>query len=178
MESPYCPACQAAVPSDAAACPRCGAALATSEAAQPAKKRFPTWAWVVLGVGCGCPSAIVVLGLLATLIIPNLLPKFDQDGVSARTARMDITSIVNALNEYAIRNMGRYPDSLEVLVIPDENGYRFLTSKRVPRDPWKQEYHYEPPTPDSSDPDPHVWSNGTDGVPGGGDDIDSRTMNR
>jgi general secretion pathway protein G len=118
---------------------------------------------------------IVIIGLLATLVIPNVMEKFRTAGVEK--AKTDIASLVNALNEYAIRNAGKYPESLEALVTPDQSGYRYLQATRVPRDPWKQEYLYEPPQPGSGMPDPRVWSNGKDGQPGGDDDIDSRTMN-
>ncbi|MBK7876574.1 MAG: type II secretion system major pseudopilin GspG [Planctomycetes bacterium] len=117
---------------------------------------------------------IVIIGLLATLVIPNVMDKFRAAGVEK--AKTDITSLINALNEYAIRNAGKYPESLEVLVTPDQNGYRYLQAQKVPKDPWKQEYSYEPPT-GSGNQDPHVWSYGKDGQPGGEDDIDSRTMN-
>ncbi|MBK7875098.1 MAG: type II secretion system protein GspG [Planctomycetes bacterium] len=96
---------------------------------------------------------------------------------SAPKARADIASIVCALNEFAIDHDGRYPDSLVLLVTPDADGKRYLTCKAVPRDPWKNEYHYEPPSAGSSELLPHVWSYGKDGGPDGDDDIDSRTMN-
>lgn len=118
---------------------------------------------------------IVIIGLLATLVIPNVMDKFRA--ASVEKAKTDITSLINALNEYALRNAGKYPDSLEALVTPDQAGYRFLQATKVPKDPWKQEYQYEPPQPGSGSPDPHVWSNGKDGTPGGDDDIDNRTMN-
>lgn len=118
---------------------------------------------------------IVIIGLLATLVVPNVMEKFRTAGVEK--AKTDITALVNALNEYAIRNAGKYPDSLEALVTPDQGGYRYLQAQKVPKDPWKQEYQYEPPQPGSGNPDPRVWSNGKDGAPGGEDDIDSRTMN-
>lgn len=118
---------------------------------------------------------IVIIGLLATLVIPNVMEKFRTAGVAK--AKTDIAAIVNALNEYALRNAAKYPDSLEALVTPDQQGFRFLQAQKVPKDPWKQEYNYEAPQPGSGNPDPHVWSNGPDGTPGGDDDIDSRTMN-
>jgi general secretion pathway protein G len=117
---------------------------------------------------------IVIIGLLATLVVPNVLQKFFT--AAQEKAKADITAIVSALNEYAIRNNGKYPESLEALVTPDPNGYRYLQAQKVPKDPWKQEYLYEPPTPGSGQPDPRVYSYGKDGQPGGDDDIDSRIM--
>lgn len=114
---------------------------------------------------------IVIIGLLATLVVPNVLEKFQFSSVSK--AKADIAQITSALNEYAIRNQGKFPDSLESLVTPDQNGQRFLNATKVPRDPWKQEYHYEPPTPGSGESNPHVWSDGPDGQPGSADDVDN-----
>jgi general secretion pathway protein G len=112
---------------------------------------------------------IVIIGLLATLVVPNVLSKFAF--ASKEKAKVDITAIVSALKEYAIRNGGKYPDSLEVLVTPDVNGNAYLDAKSVPKDPWGHEYLYEPPGP--GQPNPIVRSYGKDGQPGGdGDDAD------
>lgn len=112
---------------------------------------------------------IVIIGLLVTLVLPNVIQKMAvaQKGV----ARADITSLDQALSEYAIRNGNRYPDTLDVLVMPDENGYRYLNKSKLPLDPWKGEYVYESPRP--GEPRPRVISYGKDGAPGGeGDNAD------
>lgn len=163
-----CSNCRATVPEGSTACPSCGEAFV-------AKKRVPVWVWIVVGVGCGCPLAIVAIGIVATLVVPNVLDRYRTS--SRAKATVDITGILNALNEYAIRNGGEYPESLDMLVVPDSSGYTYLNTTRVPRDPWKHEYRYEPPLLGAEDREPHVWSNGRDGMPGGDDDIDSRTMN-
>lgn len=163
-----CSNCQASLPEGATTCPSCGHAVVV-------KKKVPLWLWIVLGFGCGCPIAIVLIGLLATLIVPNVLERYAS--TSRDKARSGISSLVNALNEYAIRNRGEYPESLEALVTPDANGYTYLNAKQVPLDPWKHPYQYEAPVPDSGEHEPRVWSNGRDGLCGGQDDIDSRTMN-
>ena len=112
---------------------------------------------------------IVIIGLLATLVVPNVLQKFSF--ASRKKAEVDITSIASALTEFAIANGGKFPDSLEVLVTPDVNGHTFLEGNHVPKDPWGHEYMYEPPGP--GQPQPIVKSYGKDGQPGGeGDDAD------
>jgi general secretion pathway protein G len=91
-------------------------------------------------------------------------------------ATADITQIRSALSEYAMNNAGKYPDSLESLVTPDMNGYRYLNQKTIPVDPWGHEYLYDPPTPGK--PTPRVYSLGADGKPGGtgeAADIDSES---
>lgn len=112
---------------------------------------------------------IVIIGLLATLVVPNVLQKLSQ--AFAGTVKANIVTIESALKEYAINNAGKYPDSLEVLVTPDVNGHTYLEGKKIPRDPWKNEFLYEPPGP--GQPEPRVYTLGKDGQPGGeGDDAD------
>ncbi len=112
---------------------------------------------------------IVIIGLLATLVVPNVVKKFFvAQGVKAKS---DIIAIAEAVNDYAIQNNGRYPESLEALVTPDANGHTYLDQETVPVDPWKNPYVYEPPGP--GQPKPRVISYGKDGIPGGeGDDAD------
>ena len=86
--------------------------------------------------------------------------------------RSDIVAIHTAVEEYAINNDGRYPNDLRVLVTSDEHGNAYLEGKAVPKDPWRREYRYEPPTEDR--PKPRVFCLGKDGLPGGeGDDADT-----
>lgn len=113
---------------------------------------------------------IVILGLLATVVVPKVMEKlaFSQVG----KAKLDITSIGNAVTEYAVMNGGRYPDSLEDLITPDVNGNKFLEYKEVPKDPWGHPYSYEK-LPSGEGPDFFVWCYGKDGSQGGeGDDRD------
>jgi general secretion pathway protein G len=112
---------------------------------------------------------IVILGLLATLVVPNVLQRLAT--AFKGKVRSDIVSIESALEEYAINNSGKYPDSLEALVTPDVNGHTYLKQTALPRDPWKNEYQYEPPSP--GQPLPRVFSLGKDMQPGGeGEDAD------
>lgn len=112
---------------------------------------------------------IVIIGLLATLVVPNVLRRFFQ--AAATKAQADITSIASALDEFAMNNGMKYPDSLEILVTPDENGHRYLSTSKLPKDPWGHEYQYDPPQ--SGQPKPRVYSFGRDGQPGGeGEDRD------
>ncbi len=106
---------------------------------------------------------IVIIGLLATLVVPSVVKKFFTAQRVKATA--DITSIADAVDSYAIENNGRYPESLEALVTPDENGHTFLNQETVPIDPWGNPYNYEPPGP--GQPKPRVLSYGKDGIPGG-----------
>jgi general secretion pathway protein G len=112
---------------------------------------------------------IVIIGLLATLVVPKVVDALRR--AFGGTAKSNIMAITAALDDYAINNAGSYPDSLEALVTPDENGYTYLKQKRVPLDPWGTEYQYAPPT--ASERDPRVFTLGKDGSIGGeGEDKD------
>lgn len=106
---------------------------------------------------------IVILGLLATLVVPKVFDALKR--AFGGKVKSDIMAISSALDDYAINNGGKYPESLEDLVTPDENGYTYLKQKSVPQDPWSMEYQYEPPVPGA--PDPRVFTLGADGTPGG-----------
>lgn len=112
---------------------------------------------------------IVIIGLLATVVVPNVIGRLFQGQIGK--AKADITQIESALQQYAVENNGRYPDTLEVLITPDKNGNTFLDRDTIPKDPWGNEYGYEPPGP--GQPKPLVFSYGADGTPGGeGKDLD------
>ena len=112
---------------------------------------------------------IVILGLLATLVVPKVFDSLKR--AFGGKVKSDIMAISSALDDYAINNGGRYPDSLEELVTPDENGYSYLKQKSVPLDPWQMPYQYEPPV--AGQPDARVYTLGADGAVGGeGDNAD------
>lgn len=112
---------------------------------------------------------IVILGLLATIVVPNVFSYLSKATVT--TAKADINNLVQAIDSYAINNMGKPPESLEVLITPDEHGNTYLRGYTdIPLDPWKNPYFYEPP---SGNQGYRVGSYGKDGQPGGeGDDAD------
>lgn len=92
--------------------------------------------------------------------------EIDEDGGDT-TARASIVQAELALIEasmqlYSINNGGRYPESLDVLVVKDENGESYLDE--IPADPWGHDYVYEAP-----DANGHwrLLCLGSDGQPGG-----------
>ncbi len=113
---------------------------------------------------------IVIIGLLATMVVPNVLDRLmkAQGGV----VKGELSAIKSALDQFAIENGGRYPDSLEALVTADENGHRFLDRETIPKDPWGMEYQYESPAY-TGETKPAIYSLGKDNAPGGeGDNAD------
>ncbi len=113
-------------------------------------------------------EAAAILGLLAFLLAPR---KVRYINTFTSKAKADIRAIHRSLEDYAVAHGGCYPENLEVLVIPDDEGKRFLQQRSLPRDPWSREYRYEPPTADRAIP--RIYTLGGDGEPGGeGQDAD------
>jgi len=115
---------------------------------------------------------IVIIGLLAVMVVPNVMQKLFR-GQMAR-AKADITTIAGAIDEFTIANAGKYPETLEVLVQEDETGHAYLRQERVPLDPWKNEYQYEPPSPGQKKY--RLYSLGSDGEVGGEGDARDITL--
>jgi general secretion pathway protein G len=109
---------------------------------------------------------IVILGLLATIVVPNVLGYLGK--ANTTVVKNDISQISNAIQSYMINNGGKAPDSLDVLEQKDQSGHSYLV--KIPLDPWKNPYVYEPPQGNDSY---RVLTYGKDGAPGGeGDDAD------
>ncbi|NBD19391.1 type II secretion system major pseudopilin GspG [Aquabacterium fontiphilum] len=117
---------------------------------------------------------LVIIGLLAALIVPNVLDRADDARVTA--ARTDIANIMQALKLYRLDNQ-RYPTAeqgLQALVTrpatpPVPPNWKSYLEK-LPRDPWGNAYQYA--NPGVKGP-VDVFSFGADGQPGGeGKDAD------
>jgi general secretion pathway protein G len=114
---------------------------------------------------------VVILGILAALIAPNVISRID-DAQTAKV-RQDIRAIESALKLYRLDNF-RYPTSdqgLEALVTPPADGRKaepYLD--RMPKDPWDRPYQYASP---GKQGDFDVFTLGRDGQEGGdGPDAD------
>jgi general secretion pathway protein G len=78
---------------------------------------------------------LVIIGLLATIVIINVMPAADRAAVTK--ARADIATLEQALNMYRLDNQ-RFPtteEGLQVLVAG-----RYIP--RLPEDPWHHPYRY------------------------------------
>ena len=117
---------------------------------------------------------LVIIGVLAALIVPNVLDRADDARTTA--ARTDVSNLMQALKLYKLDNL-RYPSA--------EQGLRALVAKpstapqppnwkpnleKLPNDPWGRPYQYlNPGIKGPID----VLSLGADGQPGGeGNDAD------
>jgi general secretion pathway protein G len=117
---------------------------------------------------------LVIIGVLAALIAPNVLDRAAEAKVTA--ARTDVSNLVQALKLYKLDN-GRYPSAeqgLEALVRKPTSGTVPANWKpyldKLPKDPWSQPYQYANP---GLNGEIDVFSFGADGKAGGeGNDAD------
>jgi general secretion pathway protein G len=112
---------------------------------------------------------IVIIGLLATVVMINVLPS--QDRAMMTKARADIATLGQAMEMYRLDNT-RYPPSLEALAQPRAGGGGAYV-RNLPDDPWGRPYQMATPGQNGSPFD--IVSLGADGTPGGeGENADIR----
>jgi len=111
---------------------------------------------------------LVIIGVLAALIVPNMLDRADDARVTA--ARTDVNNLMQALKLYKLDNL-RYPSGeqgLQALVAKPTVGvippnWRPYLDK-LPSDPWGHPYQFANP---GLKGEIDVYSFGADGVVGG-----------
>ena len=107
---------------------------------------------------------IVIIGLLATIVVINVMPA--QDTARVRKAEADVATLEQGVEMYRLNRMN-YPagaDGLQALV---SEGF----IKRLPKDPWGNPYRYSAPGRNGQPFD--IYSTGADGREGGeGDNAD------
>ena len=124
---------------------------------------------------------VVILGILATLVVPRIISRPDEARVIA--AKQDIASVMQALKLYRLDNQ-RYPTTeqgLQALVARPAAAPVPLNWKaggyleRLPKDPWGNLYQYLNPGVHG---EIDIFSFGADGAPGGeGNDADIGSWN-
>ena len=119
---------------------------------------------------------VIILGILVAAVVPRLVGRSEQ--ARRETAKSDIRgSLALTLDLYELDN-GVYPNTaqgLDALVhkpstppAPTNWNGPYL-KKKLPLDPWGHPYVFVSPGTHNNDYD--LYSYGTDGVEGGGDDI-------
>jgi general secretion pathway protein G len=115
---------------------------------------------------------IVILGVLATLVVPRIMGRPDE--ARAAAAKNDVRQIMNALKMYQLDN-GKFPatdQGLQALVTRPANGAANWKGylEKLPVDPWGKPYQYLSP---GIRGEVDVFSFGADGQQGGaGSDAD------
>jgi len=112
---------------------------------------------------------MVIIGMLAALVFPRLIPKVGKGKQSAAKAQIELLG--QALDQFRL-DTGRYPTTSEGLnaLVTDPGVHGWDGSylrKAVPNDPWGRPYSYEAP---GSHADYDIISYGADGAPGGEDE--------
>ncbi|MFG6465371.1 type II secretion system major pseudopilin GspG [Roseateles sp. BYS87W] len=111
---------------------------------------------------------LVIIGVLAALVVPNVLDRAEDARVTA--ARTDVNNLMQALKMYKLDNQ-RYPSSeqgLDALVhkpttgTPPPNWKPYL--EKLPNDPWGHPYQFANPGVKG---EVDVYSFGADGRAGG-----------
>ncbi|HEX8064565.1 MAG TPA: type II secretion system major pseudopilin GspG, partial [Allosphingosinicella sp.] len=107
---------------------------------------------------------IVIIGLLATVVIINVLPATDKAAITK--AKADVATLEQGVEMFRLNKL-RYPNGSEGLQAVVAERY----VKRLPKDPWGNAYHYVQPGKDGRQFD--IYSYGADGREGGeGQDAD------
>lgn len=124
---------------------------------------------------------IVILGVLASLVVPNLMG--NKDKADHQKVVSDIVALESALDMYRLDN-GRYPST--------EQGLQALVSKptaqpvprnyapdgyirRLPQDPWGSDYQLLSPGQHGA---LDIFSYGPDGMPDSDDDIGNWSLGK
>lgn len=116
---------------------------------------------------------LVIIGLLAGIIGPNLFKNLEKS--EKTTAKAQVDAFVKAIDQYRIDN-GSFPDSsngLMALINAPAGTVRWNGPyiKKVPIDPWGMPYQYQSPGEHNTDYD--IYSFGKDKSAGGtGDTAD------
>ena len=109
---------------------------------------------------------IVIIGLLATVVMINVLPS--QNKAMQSKAKADIATLSQAVEMYRLNTL-RYPDASEGLnallggtsTAPGGTGGYI---RKLPKDPWGNDYRYRQPGQHGAF---DVYSLGSDGQEGG-----------
>ena len=105
---------------------------------------------------------VVIIGMLATLILPKVLDR--QDQAAQIKAKADIHSLSSALKLYKLDNF-KYPSSSEgIASLIGSQGNTKGYIERLPKDPWGNDYQYQYP---GQHFEFDIWSFGADGQSGG-----------
>jgi len=107
---------------------------------------------------------LMILGLIAGLVVPNVLQRGEDAKLKAAEAEVQRLSM--AVDEYYLDN-GKPPEELRQLVNKPGNASNWngpYVNESNLDDPWENAYQYRYPGQHRSY---DIWSHGADGSPGG-----------
>lgn len=111
---------------------------------------------------------LTIIGLLGAVVGPQVMKHLG--GARSETAKLQIEDFGAALDLFYLDN-GRYPngqEGLDALVTSpagaDKWNGPYLKKKKIPKDPWGNDYHYESPGQNGAY---DLYSYGADNAAGG-----------
>ncbi len=108
---------------------------------------------------------LVILGIIASLVVPNILGRLT--GAKVKAAEAQITQLSSAIDSYYLDN-GDLPDRLEDLVQEPSDATFWngpYVKEALLQDPWNRKWEYKVPGSDGRMYD--LYSLGADSSPGG-----------
>ena len=87
---------------------------------------------------------VAIIGLIAALIGPNLMGRFERSKEEIAKAQVEMLS--SAVQAFMI-DMRRYPSTLEELINSTDPQWRgpYLSKRTLPKDPWGKDYEFKCP---------------------------------
>jgi hypothetical protein len=110
----------------------------------------------------------VLLAILLVFIWISMCDMWPGSLASGRVkeavARMKAKAIISeACKAYRRDHDNRWPDSLELLVTPDKDGKAYLDGIQNLRDPWGNQFQYDPSGPHNNGQQPDIWTTSPNG---------------
>jgi len=87
---------------------------------------------------------VAIIGLLASLIVPNIMKRYEQSKVEIAKSQIEMLS--SAIDSYKL-DVGKYPSNLDELINSNAPNWKgpYLAKKQIPKDPWGRDYQYKYP---------------------------------
>jgi len=87
---------------------------------------------------------VIIIGLLAALIAPNLMNRFERAKEEIVKAQIEMLS--SSVDAFFL-DLSRCPQTLEELIVSVDHNWRgpYLSKQTVPVDPWGRKYEFKCP---------------------------------
>lgn len=87
---------------------------------------------------------VIIIGLLASLVMPNLMGRFERSKEEIAKAQVELLS--SSVQAFML-DVGRCPQSLRELITSNDPKWRgpYLSKQNIPKDPWGREYQFKCP---------------------------------
>jgi general secretion pathway protein G len=87
---------------------------------------------------------VIIIGLLAALIAPNLMSRFERAKEEIVKAQIEMLS--SSVDAFFL-DLSRCPQTLEELIVSVDHRWRgpYLSKQIVPVDPWDRKYEFKCP---------------------------------